>query len=64
MRQAAHRAGLAHPRLVEVPVAVAEHLLATGLHLPVGAIIVVCRVGAGAEVTAPRRGPAEFEVLS
>ncbi|MEV1321276.1 Hsp70 family protein [Micromonospora arborensis] len=64
MRQAAHRAGLAQPRLVEAPVAVAEHLLATGLQLPVGAFIVVCDVGAGAEVTVLRRGPAGFEVLS
>lgn len=64
MRQAAHRAGLAQPRLVEAPVAVADHLLATGLQLPVGAFIVVCDVGAGAEVTVLRRGPAGFEVLS
>ncbi|MEU8182057.1 Hsp70 family protein [Micromonospora sp. NPDC049047] len=64
MRQAAHRAGLAQPRLVEAPVAVAEHLLATGLQLPVGAFIVVCDIGAGAEVTVLRRGPAGFEVLS
>ncbi|MGC4750477.1 Hsp70 family protein [Micromonospora sp. DT201] len=64
MRRAAHRAGLAQPRLVEAPVAVAEHLLATGLQLPVGAFIVVCDVGAGAEVTVLRRGPAGFEVLS
>lgn len=64
MRQAAHRAGLAQPRLVEAPVAVAEHLLATGLQLPVGAFIVVCDVGAGAEMTVLRRGAAGFEVLS
>ncbi|WP_435209089.1 Hsp70 family protein [Micromonospora sp. bgisy143] len=64
MRQAAHRAGLAQPRLVEAPVAVAEHLLATGLQLAVGAFILVCDVGAGAEVTVLRRGPAGFEVLS
>ncbi|MEH1169661.1 Hsp70 family protein [Micromonospora sp. CPCC 205539] len=64
MRQAAHRAGLAQPRLVEAPVAVAEHLLATGVQLPVGAFIVVCDVGAGAEVTVLRRGAAGFEVLA
>ncbi|RAO30099.1 hypothetical protein ONO86_05652 [Micromonospora noduli] len=64
MRQAAHRAGLAQPRLVEAPVAVAGYLLTTGLQLPVGAFIVVCDVGAGAEVTVLRRGPAGFEVLS
>lgn len=64
LRQAAHRAGLAQPRLVEAPVAVAEHLLATGVQLPVGSFIVVCDVGAGAEVTVLRRGPAGFEVLA
>ncbi|MFI7492939.1 Hsp70 family protein [Micromonospora echinaurantiaca] len=64
MRQVAHRAGLPQPRLVEAPVAVAEHLLATGVQLPVGAFIVVCDVGAGTEVTVLRRGPAGFEVLA
>lgn len=64
LRQAAHRAGLAQPRLVEAPVAVAEHLLATGVRLPVGSFLVVCDVGAGAEVTVLRRGPAGFEVLA
>ncbi|MGW3807918.1 Hsp70 family protein [Micromonospora sp. NPDC005113] len=64
MRQVAHRAGLPQPRLVEAPVAVAEHLLANGVQWPVGAFIVVCDVGAGAEVTVLRRGPAGFEVLA
>ncbi|WP_245712803.1 Hsp70 family protein [Micromonospora nigra] len=64
MRQVAHRAGLAQPRLVEAPVAVAGHLLATGVQFPVGAFIVVCDVGAGAEVTVLRRGAAGFEVLA
>ncbi|WP_200214497.1 hypothetical protein [Micromonospora coerulea] len=39
-------------------------MLATGLQLPVGAFIVVCDVGAGAEVPVLRRDPAGFEVLS
>ncbi|MGK5741525.1 Hsp70 family protein [Micromonospora sp. URMC 103] len=64
IRQVAHRAGLPQPRLVEAPVAVAEHLLATGMQVPVGAFLAVCDVGAGAEVTVLRRGPAGFEVLS
>ncbi|MEU8299740.1 Hsp70 family protein [Micromonospora sp. NPDC048909] len=64
LRQVAHRAGLSQPRLVEAPVAVAEHLLATGLQLQVGSFIAVCDVGAGAEVTVLRRGPAGFEVLA
>ncbi len=63
-RHAAHRAGLPQPRLVEAPVAVANHLLATGVQLPVGSYVVVCDVGAGAEVSVLRRGPAGFEVLS
>ncbi|MFC3504089.1 Hsp70 family protein [Micromonospora krabiensis] len=64
MRQVAHRAGLPQPRLVEAPVAVAEYLLATGVRWPVGSFVVVCDVGAGAEVTVLRRGPAGFEVLA
>ncbi|WP_406106265.1 DUF5954 family protein [Micromonospora globbae] len=64
MRHAAHRAGLPQPRLIEAPVAVADRLLATGVHLPVGSYTVVCDVGAGAEVTVLRRGPAGFEVLA
>ncbi|MFI7523778.1 Hsp70 family protein [Micromonospora globbae] len=64
LRQVAHRAGLPQPRLVEAPVAVAGHLLATGVQLPVGSFIVVCDVGAGAEVTVLRRGPSGFEVLA
>ncbi|MFG1833861.1 Hsp70 family protein [Micromonospora chersina] len=64
MRHAAHRAGLPQPRLIEAPVAVAGHLLATGVQLPVGSYIVVCDVGAGAEVSVLRRGPAGFEVLA
>ncbi|MET7968752.1 Hsp70 family protein [Micromonospora sp. NPDC005305] len=64
MRQVAHRAGLLQPRLVEAPVAVAEHLLATGVQWPVGSFVGVCDVGAGAEVTVLRRGPAGFEVLA
>ncbi|WP_236647892.1 Hsp70 family protein [Micromonospora sicca] len=64
MRHAAHRAGLPQPRLVEAPVAVAAHLLATGVQLPVGSFIVVCDVGGGAEASVLRRGPAGFEVLA
>lgn len=64
MRHAAHRGGLSQPTLIEAPVAVAEHLLATGVQLPVGSFIAVCDVGAGAEVSVLRRGPAGFEVLA
>ncbi|WP_146167662.1 Hsp70 family protein, partial [Micromonospora sp. MH33] len=64
MRHAAHRAGLAQPRLVEAPVAVAQHLVACGVQLPVGSFVVVCDVGAGAEVSVLRRGPVGFEVLA
>ncbi|WP_328851280.1 Hsp70 family protein [Micromonospora globbae] len=64
MRQVAHRAGLPQPRLVEAPVAVAGHLLATDVQLPVGAFIVICDVGAGAEISVLRRGAAGFEVLA
>ncbi|WBB48440.1 Hsp70 family protein [Verrucosispora sp. WMMA2044] len=64
LRQAAHRAGLAQPRLVEAPVAVASDALASGVQLPVGSVVVVCDLGAGVEVSVLRRGPAGFEVLS
>ncbi|WBB91516.1 Hsp70 family protein [Verrucosispora sp. WMMC514] len=64
LRQAAHRAGLAQPRLVEAPVAVACDALASGVQLPVGSVVVVCDLGAGVEVSVLRRGPAGFEVLS
>ncbi|MCX4387291.1 Hsp70 family protein [Micromonospora peucetia] len=64
LRHAAHRAGLPQPRLVEAPVAVADHLLASGVQVPVGSYLVVCDVGGGAEVSVLRRGPAGFEVLA
>lgn len=64
MRQVAHRVGLTQPRLVEAPVAVAEHLASTGVRLPVGSFVVVCDVGAGVEVTVLRRTAASFEVLA
>ncbi|MEU9507136.1 Hsp70 family protein [Micromonospora sp. NPDC048170] len=64
MRHAAHRAGLGQPRLVEAPVAVAEHLVATGTQIRVGAYLAVADIGGGAEVTVLRRGPAGFEVLA
>ncbi|MGC4808731.1 Hsp70 family protein [Micromonospora sp. DT233] len=64
MRQVAHRAGLPQPRLVEAPIAVAEHLLTTGTQLPVGALIAVCDIGGECETTVMRRGPGGFEVLA
>ncbi|WJK33164.1 Hsp70 family protein [Solwaraspora sp. WMMA2065] len=64
MRQAAHRAGLGQPSLVEAPVAVAQRVVSGGTQVPVGAFVVVCDVGAGAEVSVLRRGSAGFEVLA
>ena len=64
LRHAAHRAGLPQPRLVEAPVAVASHVLAGGVQLPVGSVVVVCDLGGGAEVSVLRRSPVGFEVLS
>ena len=64
LRLAAHRAGLPQPRLVEAPVAVASHLLAGGVQLPVGSVVVVCDLGGGAEVSVVRRSPVGFEVLA
>ncbi|MEV0157700.1 Hsp70 family protein [Micromonospora sp. NPDC050686] len=64
MRHAAHRADLPQPRLIEAPIAVGGHLLTAGVQVPVGSFILVCDVGAGAEVSVLRRGPAGFEVLA
>ncbi|MDG4834188.1 Hsp70 family protein [Solwaraspora sp. WMMD1047] len=64
LRQAAHRAGLGQPRLVEAPVAVAEQVVAGGARLLVGDLVLVVDVGGGCEVTVLRRGPAGFEVLA
>jgi hypothetical protein len=64
LRQAAHRAGLGQPTLVEAPVAAAQHLLATGTSLTVGSYVVVCDFGGGFEATVLRRSPVGFEVLS
>jgi hypothetical protein len=64
MRQAAYRAGLGQPTLVEAPVAAGEQLLAQGVQLRVGEFVMVCDAGAGFEVTVLRRGPSGFEVLS
>ncbi|WP_441173153.1 Hsp70 family protein [Micromonospora palomenae] len=64
LRHAAHRAGLPQPRLVEAPVAVAGQLLTEGVQLPVASFFVVCDVGATAEASVLRRGPAGFEVLA
>ncbi|WP_218578857.1 Hsp70 family protein [Phytohabitans houttuyneae] len=64
LRRAARRAGLGEVSLVAAPVAVAEHLLASGHSFPVGSYLAVCDIGGGAEVTVLRRGSAGFEVLS
>ncbi|MEU7617247.1 Hsp70 family protein [Micromonospora rifamycinica] len=64
MRHAAHRAGLGQPHLVEAPVAVADHSVASGAQVPVGAYLAVVDIGGGAEVTVLRRGPSGFEVLA
>ena len=64
LRQAAHRAGLPQPTLVEAPVAVAERLLATGTAVPVGNCLAVADFGAGFEATVLRRVESGFEVLA
>jgi hypothetical protein len=64
MRQVAYAAGLGQPRLVEAPVAAADHLVARGVQVPVGAVLLMCDVGGGFEATSLRRGPTGFEVLS
>jgi hypothetical protein len=64
LRQAAHRAGLGQPTLVEAPVAAARHLAAGGARLLVGSYLLVCDFGGGFEATVLRRTPTGFEILS
>jgi hypothetical protein len=64
MRQAAHRAGLGQPTLVEAPVAAAQRVVATGTSVLVGSYAVVCDFGGGFEASVVRRVPTGFEVLS
>jgi hypothetical protein len=64
LRTAAHRAGLPAPTLLEAPVAVAEHLLATGAVIPPGAALLVCDYGADTETSLLRRTPTGFDILA
>ena len=64
LRQAARRAGFGDVTLVPAPVAVAQHVAATGAQLPVGSYLAVCDLGGGIEVSVLRRGPNGFELLS
>jgi hypothetical protein len=50
--------------LVPPPIAVADHVVATGVVVPVGSYLAVCDLGAGVEASVLRRGPTGFEVLS
>jgi hypothetical protein len=59
------RAGLGVGKLLTAPVAVAWHLLAGGVQLPVGGSVLVCQVGHdGCTATVLRRTEAGFEGLS
>jgi hypothetical protein len=64
LREAARRAGLGQPVLVDAPVAVAGYLLGRGLQLVVGTLLLVCDWGGGFTASVLRRGPYEFELLS
>ena len=61
--EAAKRAGLPVPTLVETPVAVAEQLAASGARLLVGTYLAVCDLDWG-EISVLRRTPHGFQVLS
>jgi molecular chaperone DnaK (HSP70) len=56
-RHAAAQAGLGQPQLVEAPVAAAQRLLTVGVTVPVGAVLLMCDLGAGFEATVVRRTP-------
>ena len=60
----ARGARLGQPTLVDAPVAAAEHVLSTGVQVPMGSFVVVRDFGGGFEVSVLRRGPSGFEVLS
>jgi hypothetical protein len=64
MRTACHRAGLPPPDLIEAPVAVAQHLLATGATIPLGAPVLICDHGADLEATLLGRTGVGFDVLA
>ena len=64
LRQAARHAGLSEVTLVPAPVAVAQHLAASGVPFAVGAYLAVCDLGGGVEASVLRRTPAGFELLS
>jgi hypothetical protein len=64
LRAAAHRADLPPPELVEAPVAVAQHLVATGTAVPLGASVLICDYGADLETTLLRRTAGGFDVLA
>jgi hypothetical protein len=64
LREAARRAGLGQPSLVEAPSAAAGRFVATGGGLLVGSFLVICDWGAGFTATVLRRSPYGFEVLS
>src|SRR4051794_35311481 len=63
-RRAAALAGLGRPQLVEAPVAAALRLLTVGVAVPVGALLLMCDLGAGFEATVVRRTPHGFDILS
>lgn len=65
LRQAAQRAGLGQPHLVETPVAAAQHLAATGHAAPPGTTLVVCDLGASrCEATVLLRHHTGYDVLA
>jgi hypothetical protein len=64
IREAARRAGLGQPSLVDVPSAVGAHLVASGVQLVVGSFLVVCDWGGGFAASVLRRTRYGFEVLS
>ncbi len=64
IREAARRAGLGLPSLVDAPAATASHLVASGVRLVVGSFLLVCDWGGGFSASVLRRTRYGFEVLS
>jgi hypothetical protein len=64
LREAARRAGLGEPTLVDAPAAAAEHLVATTGPMVVGSFLLVCDWGNGFTASVLRRTRYGFDVLS
>ncbi|GAB3848953.1 hypothetical protein GCM10027610_071320 [Dactylosporangium cerinum] len=64
LRAALDRVGMADAELIAAPLAVAWHLTAGGVDIPVGRCVLVCDFGAGFAASVVTRTPDGFETLA